>query len=61
VPVLPGDTPDTLAARVLDAEHRCYPAAVRWIAEGRLRVVDGRVVIDGVGAADAALINPLPR
>ena len=33
VPVLPGDTPDTLAARVLEAEHRIYPQALRQIAE----------------------------
>lgn len=35
VPVLPGDTPDTLAARVLEQEHLAYPEAVRMIAEGR--------------------------
>jgi phosphoribosylglycinamide formyltransferase-1 len=60
VPVRPDDTADTLAARVLAAEHRCYPAAVRWIAEGRLRIVDGRVVIDGAEAPAAPLINPSP-
>lgn len=61
VPVRPDDTADTLAARVLEAEHRCYPAAVRWIADGRLRLVDGRVVIaDAVPAADT-VINPEPR
>jgi phosphoribosylglycinamide formyltransferase-1 len=60
VPVRPDDTADTLAARVLAAEHRCYPAAVRWIAEGRLRIVDGRVVIDGAEAPAAPLINPQP-
>jgi len=35
VPVLPGDTPETLAARVLEAEHRIYPQALRQVAEGR--------------------------
>ena len=35
VPVLPGDTPDTLAARVLAVEHRIYPLALRRVAEGR--------------------------
>jgi phosphoribosylglycinamide formyltransferase-1 len=35
VPVLPGDTPDTLAARVLEVEHRIYPLALRRLAEGR--------------------------
>ncbi len=33
VPVLPGDTPQTLAARVLEAEHRIYPQALRQVAE----------------------------
>jgi phosphoribosylglycinamide formyltransferase-1 len=33
VPVLAGDTPDTLAARVLEAEHRIYPQALRQVAE----------------------------
>lgn len=58
VPVRPDDTPDTLAARVLEQEHRIYPLAVRLICEGRVRVVDERVVIDGAIAADGALINP---
>ena len=35
VPVLPGDTADTLAARVLEAEHRIYPQALRQVVEGR--------------------------
>ena len=36
VPVRADDTPDTLAARVLAQEHRIYPQAIRWFAEGRL-------------------------
>ncbi|MHB0972731.1 MAG: phosphoribosylglycinamide formyltransferase [Thiobacillus sp.] len=43
VPVRADDTPDTLAARVLAQEHRIYPQAVRWFAEGRLTIRDGRV------------------
>jgi phosphoribosylglycinamide formyltransferase 1 len=35
VPVIAGDTPETLAARVLEAEHRIYPQALRRVAEGR--------------------------
>jgi phosphoribosylglycinamide formyltransferase-1 len=35
VPVLAGDTPDTLAARVLEAEHRIYPQALRQVAEAK--------------------------
>lgn len=41
VPVLDGDTPDTLAARVLAEEHRLLPRALALLAAGRLRV-DGR-------------------
>ncbi len=47
VPVLPGDTPEVLAARVLEQEHRIYPQAVRWIAEGRVRLEGNRVLLDG--------------
>ncbi|HLE45749.1 MAG TPA: phosphoribosylglycinamide formyltransferase [Thermoplasmata archaeon] len=43
VPVLEGDTPETLAARILEQEHVFLPLAVRLFAEGRLRV-EGRVV-----------------
>lgn len=43
VPVVEGDTPETLAARVLVEEHVAYPEAVRLYCAGRLRV-DGRVV-----------------
>ncbi len=39
VPILPGDTSDSLAARVLEQEHEAYPQAVRLFAEGRLRLV----------------------
>ncbi len=60
VPVLPGDTPERLAARVLAAEHRIYPLALRLMAEGRVRVVGERAEISGWqdDAAPAALINP---
>jgi phosphoribosylglycinamide formyltransferase-1 len=44
VPIVPGDTPDTLAARVLEAEHRIYPEALRLIAEGRVGLQNGRAV-----------------
>lgn len=47
VPVLPEDDADSLAARVLEQEHRIYPRVVRWFAEGRLRLSsDGRPVLD---------------
>ncbi|MDJ0894901.1 MAG: phosphoribosylglycinamide formyltransferase [Alphaproteobacteria bacterium] len=48
VPVLGGDDPERLAARVLAQEHIIYPEAVRLIAQGRTKVVDERVEIDGL-------------
>jgi phosphoribosylglycinamide formyltransferase 1 len=47
VPVLAGDTPETLAERVLVAEHRLYPAVLNWYAIGRLLWRDGRAILDG--------------
>jgi phosphoribosylglycinamide formyltransferase-1 len=47
VPVLSGDTVETLAARILEAEHRLYPRAVRLLLEGRCRVEGRRVVVEG--------------
>ena len=58
VPVLDGDDPERLAARVLAAEHRCYPLAVRLIAENRIRLEGGRVRIDGAERGRAMLLNP---
>lgn len=46
VPVMPDDTEDELAARVLEQEHRLYPRAVRWLVEGKVRLEAGRVVLD---------------
>ena len=45
VPVLDGDTPDTLAARVFEAECEAYPEAIRLFAAGRLEIADGKVRI----------------
>lgn len=44
VPVLAGDTAETLAARVLTVEHRVYPAALKLVAEGKVRMEGGRAV-----------------
>ncbi|MCR2747788.1 phosphoribosylglycinamide formyltransferase [Limnobacter parvus] len=41
--VLPGDTPETLAARVLELEHQIYPRALSALASGRIKTVDGRL------------------
>lgn len=56
-PILPDDDADSLAARVLDAEHEIYVRAIRWIAEGRVRIENGRALVDGVGD-DAAFYLP---
>ncbi len=45
VPIEPGDTEETLAARILEQEHRLYPEAVRLFAEGRLRIEGRRVIV----------------
>jgi phosphoribosylglycinamide formyltransferase 1 len=58
VPVLADDNEATLAARVLDQEHIIYPAAVRWFLEGRLRLADGRVRLEGESSTAGALIAP---
>ena len=47
VPVLADDTQDTLAARILRQEHRLYPLVVRWFAEGRVSLAEGRVAVTG--------------
>ena len=46
VPFLEGDTPDTLAARVFEAECDAYPEAIRLFAERRLLIKGGRLRID---------------
>ena len=48
VPVQPDDTATTLAARVLQQEHRLYPLAINWFATGRLRLdSSGQATLDG--------------
>ncbi len=47
VPVLPGDSEQTLSARVQQGEHRIYPQAIDWFARGRLLLQDGRAWLDG--------------
>jgi len=58
VPVQEDDTVETLAARVLAAEHRIYPMALRLVAEGRVRVADGRCSISGAAAGSDTLVVP---
>ncbi len=59
VPVHASDTADSLAARVLVQEHRIYPQALAWVAEGRVRIEDERAIIAGVIAPPAAITNPV--
>ena len=58
VPVLPDDTEASLAARVLEAEHRAYPLALRLVAEGRVRVDGERAIVDAPAAAAESHLNP---
>ena len=61
VPVMPEDDAEALAARVLEAEHRIYPAALRLIAEGRVRITGDVVRIDGATGEPGVLFNPQPE
>jgi len=47
VPVLPGDTPASLAARVHRREHVLYPRVIDWYATGRLRETEAGATLDG--------------
>jgi phosphoribosylglycinamide formyltransferase-1 len=59
VPVLPGDSEDALAARVLAQEHRIYPQAIRWFCDGRLEITPHATVALKAGrASGGALIAP---
>ena len=59
VPVHADDDEHTLAARVLQAEHSAYPAALRLIAENRVNVMDEKVFVTAVDARDDVLFNPM--
>jgi len=58
IPVSPGDTEETLAARVLEQEHRIYPQAVRWFMENRIRLNGNQIEVIGSSISDAALYSP---
>lgn len=62
VPVLPDDSEEALAARVLHQEHRILPLAVRWFVEGRLEVRGQRVVLRGefpsMACAGHVIVSP---
>ncbi len=58
VPIFAEDSESTLAARILEQEHKIYPQVIQWFAEERV-IIDGRKVqIHGHKAIDSVLINP---
>jgi phosphoribosylglycinamide formyltransferase-1 len=59
VPVVDGDTPETLGARVLAQEHVIYPLALKLVASGATRI-DGNRVITGERASESLLVVPTP-
>jgi len=59
VAVRDDDTEATLAARVLKIEHTIYPAALKLVAEGRVKVVNGCCLIDGKPAPEASALTPV--
>jgi phosphoribosylglycinamide formyltransferase 1 len=58
VPILDQDTPETLAARILEQEHKIYPRAVQLFGEGRLRVDGRRVFIEAAKPQGQVIISP---
>jgi phosphoribosylglycinamide formyltransferase-1 len=58
VAVRDGDTPETLAARILGVEHRIYPDALRLVASGRVRLEGDICKTDGGAGSEAPLIAP---
>ncbi|MND08581.1 phosphoribosylglycinamide formyltransferase [compost metagenome] len=59
MPVLANDDEVTLAARVLRAEHRIYPQAIRWLCAGRITITgDERVILSSARQSTGALLSP---
>jgi phosphoribosylglycinamide formyltransferase-1 len=58
VPVAADDTPDSLAARILTAEHRAYPLALRLVATGRVTVDGEKAILDGQDMPGGIMMNP---
>jgi phosphoribosylglycinamide formyltransferase 1 len=58
VPVRDDDSGETLAARVLEIEHRIYPLALKLVAEGRVKLIGGRCLVEGAHPTQGALIVP---
>ncbi|NJN46291.1 MAG: phosphoribosylglycinamide formyltransferase [Candidatus Competibacteraceae bacterium] len=58
VPVLSSDDPDRLAIRVLEQEHKIYPLAIRWFAEGRVSLIADQILFDGQPLTEPRLFAP---
>ena len=58
VPVLDDDNEDSLSARILEQEHKIYPQAIQWFAEGAIRIEGRRVIIERAIPTTTALIHP---
>ena len=58
VPVLAGDSEDSIAARTLEAEHKLYPLALQLLAEGRVRLAGSRAEFADAATASGALFSP---
>tara|TARA_R110000787_G_scaffold45760_6_gene111547 strand:- start:8632 stop:9243 length:612 start_codon:yes stop_codon:yes gene_type:complete len=58
VPILEKDTPDELAARILEQEHRIYPLALKLVAEGRVKIHGPRAMIERAQEQTLSLLNP---
>lgn len=56
VKVFEGDTPESLAKRVLYQEHVIYPIAVKWFVEGRLKMVDQKAYLDNELLPESGLV-----
>jgi phosphoribosylglycinamide formyltransferase-1 len=59
VPVHDDDSEETLAARILNEEHRIYPQAIQLFAEGKLEINGRRVIIKGSRPTEGAMENPV--
>src|SRR5262249_23013234 len=60
VPVLAADSVETLSARILSAEHRLYPSALRLLAGAQARLQEGRVLLNAPVNQTACLFSPSP-
>jgi folate-dependent phosphoribosylglycinamide formyltransferase PurN len=58
VPVLAGDTPESLGSRVLAAEHKLYPLALTLLASGRVKISSGKVEYSTSINQDGVLFSP---